>query len=232
MLSERDIEAAHPDAFDFVWGNLPPAKRAEFNRHLSGCRYCQAVVDEYSEIGQIIKQPSASRRSASRARRPDGRRNGHCSGRPACRARSPGRRRRPSRHPGLPGFPRPSLRLSPRPRSSRFRSSGLRPTPTWSSPHPQSTNRLRPSRRPDRWSLACRCGDVTLAAWPLSWPSQLPSSLPPSSFHSASDEARSRPSHGGDPAPCHHGGQGEWLTEQPPGMRQPARIPRGAGISP
>ena len=23
MLSERDIEAAHPDAFDFVWGNLP-----------------------------------------------------------------------------------------------------------------------------------------------------------------------------------------------------------------
>ena len=29
MLSERDIEAAHPDAFDFVFGNLPAAKRAE-----------------------------------------------------------------------------------------------------------------------------------------------------------------------------------------------------------
>ena len=54
MLSERDIEAAHPDAFDFVWGNLPAAKRAEFNRHLSGCRYCQGVVQEYSEIGRII----------------------------------------------------------------------------------------------------------------------------------------------------------------------------------
>jgi hypothetical protein len=55
MLSDRDIELAHPDAFDFVWGNLPAAKRAEFNRHLSSCPYCQAVVDEYREIGQIIK---------------------------------------------------------------------------------------------------------------------------------------------------------------------------------
>ena len=42
MLSDRDIE-------------LPAAKRAEFNRHLGGCRYCQSVVDEYSEIGGIIK---------------------------------------------------------------------------------------------------------------------------------------------------------------------------------
>jgi hypothetical protein len=56
MLSERDIELAHPDAFDFVWGNLAPAKRAEFNRHLSSCRHCQAVIDEYSEIGQVIQQ--------------------------------------------------------------------------------------------------------------------------------------------------------------------------------
>jgi hypothetical protein len=55
MLSERDIELAHPDAFDFAFGNLPSAKRAEFNRHLTGCRHCQAVIDEYSEIGRIIK---------------------------------------------------------------------------------------------------------------------------------------------------------------------------------
>jgi len=55
MLSEQDIEAAHPDAFDFVWGNLPAVKRAEFNRHLSSCPYCRAVVTEYSEIGRIIK---------------------------------------------------------------------------------------------------------------------------------------------------------------------------------
>jgi hypothetical protein len=55
MLSDRDIEQAHPEAFDFVFGNLPSAKRAEFNRHLAGCRYCRSVVDEYSEIGWIIK---------------------------------------------------------------------------------------------------------------------------------------------------------------------------------
>src|SRR5712692_2608802 len=55
MLSERDIELAHPEAFDFAFGNLPSARRAEFNRHLTSCRHCQAVIDEYSEIGQIIK---------------------------------------------------------------------------------------------------------------------------------------------------------------------------------
>jgi hypothetical protein len=55
MLSDRDIELAHPEAFDFVFGNLPRNKRAEFNRHLSGCRHCQAVVDEYGDIGPVIK---------------------------------------------------------------------------------------------------------------------------------------------------------------------------------
>lgn len=55
MLSERDIELAHPEAFEFAFGNLPTAKRAEFNRHLADCPYCQGVVAEYSEIGGIIK---------------------------------------------------------------------------------------------------------------------------------------------------------------------------------
>jgi Anti-sigma-K factor rskA len=55
MISEQDIELAHPEAFDFAFGNLPRDKRAEFNRHLAGCRYCQGVVSEYSEIGAIIK---------------------------------------------------------------------------------------------------------------------------------------------------------------------------------
>ena len=55
MLSDQEIEAAHPDAFDFVFGNLPSAKRADFNRHLEGCGHCQKVVDEYSDIGQIIQ---------------------------------------------------------------------------------------------------------------------------------------------------------------------------------
>ena len=55
MLSERDIELAHPEAFDFVFGNLPPARRAEFTRHLADCHYCQGVIDEYGEIGGIVK---------------------------------------------------------------------------------------------------------------------------------------------------------------------------------
>jgi hypothetical protein len=54
VASERDIELAHPEAFDFVFGNLPQARRAEFNRHLAGCRYCQGVVEKYSDVGQII----------------------------------------------------------------------------------------------------------------------------------------------------------------------------------
>jgi hypothetical protein len=55
MLSEGEIELAHPEAFDFVFGNLPRDKRAEFNCHLHGCRYCQGVIDEYADIGRIIK---------------------------------------------------------------------------------------------------------------------------------------------------------------------------------
>ena len=54
MASERDIELAHPEAFDFVFGNLPQARRAEFDRHLGGCRYCQVVVEEYSDVGRIV----------------------------------------------------------------------------------------------------------------------------------------------------------------------------------
>jgi hypothetical protein len=55
MLSDRDVELAHPEAFDFAFGNLPRDKRAEFNRHLSGCRYCRSVVSEYDGIGPVIK---------------------------------------------------------------------------------------------------------------------------------------------------------------------------------
>jgi hypothetical protein len=55
MLSEGDIELAHPEAFDFVFGNLPRDKRADFNCHLHGCRYCQGVIDEYADIGRTIK---------------------------------------------------------------------------------------------------------------------------------------------------------------------------------
>jgi hypothetical protein len=55
MLSERDIELAHPDAFDFVFGTLPSGNAVWFHRHLDGCSYCQKVVGEYSDIGRIFQ---------------------------------------------------------------------------------------------------------------------------------------------------------------------------------
>ena len=126
MLSERDIELAHPEAFDFVWGNLPAATHAEFDRHLLGCRYCQAVVDEYGEIGRIIKllpphvEPSAdledrtvaamvaamAEQRASTARRSD------AEDRAATRA-YPIPERPPSTEPATQVQPRPGERLAP-----------------------------------------------------------------------------------------------------------------------
>jgi len=55
MLSDQDIELAHPDAFDFVFGTLGAARSVWFSSHLDGCRHCQKVVAEYSDIGQIIQ---------------------------------------------------------------------------------------------------------------------------------------------------------------------------------
>jgi Anti-sigma-K factor rskA len=55
MLSEQDIELAHPDAFDFVFGTLPAGNAVWFNRHLDGCSYCKKVIDEYSDIGQVFQ---------------------------------------------------------------------------------------------------------------------------------------------------------------------------------
>jgi hypothetical protein len=55
MLSERDIELAHPEAFDFAFGNLSDEAVSEFNEHLGGCSHCQSVVAEYTEIGRVIQ---------------------------------------------------------------------------------------------------------------------------------------------------------------------------------
>jgi hypothetical protein len=55
MLSEQEIELAHPDAFDFAFGNLASDKTVWFDRHLKDCPYCQKVVSEYAEIGRIIQ---------------------------------------------------------------------------------------------------------------------------------------------------------------------------------
>ena len=56
MLSEQDIELAHPDAFDFVLRHPGRGQIASGSAVIStGCRPCQEVVAEYSDIGQIIQ---------------------------------------------------------------------------------------------------------------------------------------------------------------------------------
>ena len=55
MLTDRQIEFAHPEAFDFVFGNLTTPNGVQFFRHLTGCQHCRVVVDEYMEVGQVIK---------------------------------------------------------------------------------------------------------------------------------------------------------------------------------
>ena len=189
MISDRDIELAHPDAFDFAWGNLPAAKRAEFDRHLAGCRYCQAVVDEYSEIGQIIKllpphvEPPADLEDRTVA---------------AMVAALAEQRATTDRRPDAEDQVVTRLHPAPAPASARTRDSGSADTQFQppagtrrSSGHRPSTRRHRPSRRPRRWSLGCLCGGVTEAAWPLSSPWPRRSSRPPSSSRSALAEAGS-----------------------------------------
>ena len=147
MLSERDIELAHPDAFDFAFGNLASARRAEFNRHLTGCRHCQAVIDEYSEIGQVIKllpphvepAPDLEDRTVTAM----------VAALEEQRAQTDDRSDAEDQAV-THVYPIPQ-RQPPPEVETRFEPS---PPPS----------RLRPGRRPNRRSLVCRCGAVTLAA--------------------------------------------------------------------
>ena len=157
MLSDRDIELAHPEAFDFAFGNLPAARRASFNRHLTGCRYCRSVVDEYGDIGAVIKnlpphvEPPADledRTVAAMVAVLAGRRATPAA-RPAQSTEDDATRSypvpeviaRPSPRPGFSHGRGSSLRPSRRPRSSRFPSSGPRP-----GPRPGPARRLPASR--------------------------------------------------------------------------------------
>ena len=104
----------------------------------------KAVVDEYSDIGQIIKQLPAARRAASRPRRPDHRRHGR-SARPSS-GPSPLPRRTPRTRP-LPGstrFPRASGRArDPGPADSR----SSKPSPGADTQlHPRPVDQPAPSR--------------------------------------------------------------------------------------
>jgi len=161
MLSEADIEAAHPEAFDFAFGNLPQAKRAEFNRHLAGCRYCQAVVEEYSDIGEIIKslpphvEPSAALEERTIA---------------AMVAAMAEERAKPDRHPDATED-QAVTRVYPIPVVHHRGEPETQPRPQLGPPAENEARLRQPpadqpapaQRRPDRRSLACRCGAAAVA---------------------------------------------------------------------
>ena len=150
MLSDQEIEAAHPEAFDFVFGNLTEAGSVWFNRHLEGCSHCQRVVTEYSEIGQIIQ--SLPPHAEAPAGLEDRTVAAMISALPAGRTKADRRSEEDEDQAATRVYrlPRFIIRLSPRPRSAQGFSSRPRPSPTLSSTHapPASQRRHRPRPSP------------------------------------------------------------------------------------
>ena len=208
MLSEQEIELAHPDAFDFVFGNLPSAERVDVQPPSHRLPPLPGRRRRVQRDRRDHPAASPARRTARRPRRPDGRRHGH-----AAMARA-----KPDPAPvATPAFPpgharrAPVTKTRPSPGSTRYLSaslvtrdrlhpslsSGLRP-----SPRPRSARRRRPANTSTgragapsgRWSLACPYGGATAAAWSRWWPRPPPSSSPRSSSRSALAVARSPPS--------------------------------------
>ena len=168
MLSEQDVELAHPEAFDSHSAtSLGKACRLQPPSHrlpLLPSRRRRVQRDRRDH-----PEPSASRRTATRPRRPDGRGNGHCPGgrRPAPIANLTPRIKPP---PG--STPSPSRQLSPKPGSTDGPSTQRHRLRL-------PVNRQRPSRKPGRSSLACPCGAATLGGWWLCLP------WPPPSYRAA-----------------------------------------------
>ena len=202
MLSERDIEPAHPEAFDFAFGNLPSASGPSSTAispgaataRPSSASTARSAGSSSSFRRTSIRQPSSktgpsppwSPRSLSRGP-PDAART------PRTRT-PPGPTRFPA--PALPGTGDPGPADSPAPAASGERNS----TPAIAAdPPPPAGPQARPAvtrlpvwRRPE-------------AAWPLSLPPPRPPSPAPSPSRSAFSEAGRH----GHPAFCHHGGQGK-----------------------
>ena len=55
MPPKGQADLAHPGAADWVLGNLAAAEAGEFQRHLTGCPYCQAAVAEFGQLGQMLQ---------------------------------------------------------------------------------------------------------------------------------------------------------------------------------
>ena len=208
MLSERDIELAHPDAFDFVFGNLPAANRAGFNRHLDSCPYCQKVVDEYSDIGQIIKglpphvepPPDLEDRTvaamvavlagqrAQTDRRSDPEDQAATSVRPDSRGPASGRRRDPG----------PAETAAPASGQGRHPGPAETAAPAAGPAGGHSAARVATLSRPPR---CCRCRRRRCHHHRRHRRSAQPWRGPDHPSHSHS--------HSRDPAPCHRGGQAD-----------------------
>ena len=176
MLSDRDIELAHPEAFDFAFGNLPGAGRASFNRHLAGCRYCRSVVSEYGGIGTVIKnlpphvEPPAGledRTVAAMVAALAGRRATPAAGSGGENTQDDATRPHPV--PQIHRAAEPQTRVQPRPQLQppAEPQTKVQPVPQLRSPdraEAQPGRRLVPRRRPGRQSPACRHGGATGAA--------------------------------------------------------------------
>ena len=174
MPPDSEADLAHPETADWVLGTMGPAQAEDFQRHLTGCLHCQAAVAEFGELGQMLQHlPPA-------AEPPPGLEARTIASVLAAAAKYPtpkaDRRSDPEDQAATRVQPRPQLQP---PAGAETR---VQPRPQLQPP---------PGRRPDQRSLACRCGGVTKAAWPLSLPSPLPSSPPPSSSRSALAEAGS-----------------------------------------
>jgi hypothetical protein len=235
MLSERDIEAAHPDAFDFVWGNLPAAKQAEFNRHLSDCRYCHAVVTEYSEIGRIIKllppyvEPSADledRTVAAMVAALADQRAGPA--RPADTEDRTATRVYPIPQRQAPAEPETEVQPIPPPRPRAGDDTGLRPSPA-GQPAALDEQPSTTDRRPDAEDRAATRVHPIPQRQPPAEPETEVQPIPPPRPR-AGDDTRLRPSPAGQPAPIEPQARPA-VTPLPIWRRYPRRLAAAVAVA-
>ncbi len=55
MPPDSKADLAHPEAADWVLGTMGPAQAEDFQRHLTDCLHCRAAVAEFGELGQMLQ---------------------------------------------------------------------------------------------------------------------------------------------------------------------------------
>jgi hypothetical protein len=56
MPPEGQVELAHPEAADWMLGNLRADQAVKFQQHLASCPHCQAAVAEFGVVGQMVQR--------------------------------------------------------------------------------------------------------------------------------------------------------------------------------